>query len=60
MVSLGFDGFAASSTDVLWFRLLYSGYIAALHVALVPMRKASCDETLSELGWRGGLGHGRP
>ncbi len=41
MVSLGLDGFPASATDVLRFRLLYFGYVATFYFALVLLSEAS-------------------
>src|SRR5713226_4183535 len=60
MCTLGFDNFSATDTDVLRFRTFYYGYVAALYFTLVPLSKASGDESPSEVGWRRRFGHREP
>jgi hypothetical protein len=43
MASFSSDGSPATATNVLWFRLFYLGYGAALYFSLVPLSKTRRD-----------------
>jgi hypothetical protein len=45
MDSLGLDEFSATLTDVSRLRTFYSGYVAALYFALIPLSKARRDKS---------------